>query len=138
MKDYTKVRCIEHNKPAEQCEHGGHYGIYEAFTMEHIKNIFPEGKANSLNWFVASTSGVHGTSTDLKEIEKTIKTPIDQRIEDDENYYPTELTFLIIMPRMVTVTYGNVEIQTQEEIDYLRGLIKSSVKEIAKTQANNI
>ena len=130
------VMCIEHKRRAKECDHGAHYTIYGFSSIDDLKRIFPEGKANDLNWFVASTSGVHGTYSTLDEIEKSIHTPVSEQKEDE--YYPTELTCLIIMPRLVCLTYGCIEITKQEEIDYLRTLISSSLQEIVKTQSGNI
>ncbi len=126
------VYCLEHKQHAELCDHGGHYHIYGFSSIDDIKRVFPEGKANKLNWFVASTSGVHGTYTTLDKIEKSLSLPID----DEERF--TELTCLIIMPRMVCVTYGCIEVKSQEEVDFLRKLITSSIEQIAKTQAQNV
>jgi len=138
MKEETTIKCIKHNRLAHLCDHGGHYTIYahdEDHAMEDIKRVFPTGKANDMNWFIASTSGVHGTYETLDDIEEQLKNP---NIEEyGEDYIPT-LTFQIIMPRMVCVSYGNVQVKNQDDVDYLRGLISSTVNAIADTQYHNI
>ena len=132
MKLKNTVRCIEHKCPAIECDHGAHYTIYGFSSIDDIKRVFPEGKANDLNWFVASTSGVHGTYTTLDEIEMSLDLPVGS----EERF--TELTCLIIMPRLVSLTYGCIEVTLKEEVVFLRKLIASSLDFISRTQSKNI
>ena len=91
--------------------------------LDELRERFPDGLADSLNWIVASTSGTHGTYATLDDIE---------RGESDT------LTVLIIMPRIVGMLYGNVQVESQDDIDFLRRLINSSMAKIFETQVGNL
>jgi len=91
---------------------GGHYSIYKAvYPMQLLKNVFPEGEANEMNFCLFSTSGVHGTY---------------QTIEDEEKEPGVGVTFLIVQPRLVTMHYGEVYPKSSEDFEYLKKLRKSS------------
>ncbi len=99
------------------CGDGGHYNItrlnQHADGMEALKALFPDGKANSMNFILFSTSGVHGTY---------------QTIEEEEIDPGTGITFVVVHPRLVALRYGNVEPQTPEDFAFLRSLRASSRK----------
>lgn len=107
----------------------GHYQVFHTIkTINDIKNVFPEGEVDELNWCVFSTSGVHGTYATLDEIE--------QEIADGEDTI-SDLTVLVIMPRMVKMLYGNIQVN-EEDIPYLRKLANSSIESINKSQKGNL
>jgi hypothetical protein len=116
---------------------GGHYNIYglksSASAMEFLKQYFPDGEANALNFVLFSTSGVHGTYTTLDEIEHSMKTyPNGYGDEEDtpDDYHYPEVTVLIVQPRIVGMTYGNVKINSMDDLRYLKKLRKSSWKAV--------
>ena len=73
------ITCIEcRNQPTTSlgsrvgyCHHT-HYAISKLESIEDIRNFFPEGKADGMNWFVASTSGIHGRKNGLT-VRKSLK-----------------------------------------------------------------
>jgi len=99
---------------------GAHYNIFcvndgtdraVPATIEGMKSVFPDGVANKYNVVLFSTSGVHGMYTTIEEVEQRL---------------PGEVTFLIIHPRTVTLRYGNVRVETKEDIEFLKKLRESS------------
>ena len=114
---------------------GGHYSI-NFVRPEHawglLKSLFPKGKADSMNWFLMSTSGVHGTYMDLSDL-KTMR----EEAEEEGIPRAPHLTWMVIAPRLVRITYGNVPVETDEQAEWLRGLVSSSLKEIVASQDGN-
>lgn len=88
--------------------------------MEVLRKIFPKGEANSMNICLFSTSGVHGTYTTIEEVE----------IDSEE--HGNEVTFLIIKPRAIQMLYGNVIVESQDDINYLKALRESSKRAMAE------
>lgn len=101
-----------------------HTGRYEA-TLDDLREIFPDGIADDMNVCLFSTSGVHGSYATIEDVEKHLLDP-------DNEELPDWLTFLIIHPRTVTLRYGNVQPKTQEDINYLKLLRKTSHEALSK------
>jgi hypothetical protein len=93
-----------------------HYNIYNEVTMEDIRQIFPEGRANKLNLILFSTSGIHGSYTTIEDVEK------DRGLG---------LTVLIFQPRRVCMIYGVLYDLSDSDIEYLKRLRESNTVEIA-------
>lgn len=89
-------------------------------AWEVLKRIFPEATADTLNFVLFSTSGVHGSYITIEDIES------------DEDFSESDLTYLVIHPRMVSTVYGNLPIRTPEDFEYLKNLRKSSHEAIQK------
>ena len=85
-------------------------------AMEALRELFPEGEANDLNFVLFSTSGVHGTYCTIEACEAG-----DTK----------DVTFLVIQPRIVALRYGNVEPKTPEDFAFLKKLRASSMKAVA-------
>lgn len=117
-------------------QEGMHYNIYSGkrakkddhCTMDGLRNLFPEGEANELNFCLFSTSGVHGSYCTIEEVEKTLKNIPNE----DDDYFPEMITFLVVHPRVVCMRYGNVKPETQDDIDFLKKLRQSSWDAIKK------
>jgi len=112
---------------------GGHYNIFGTLgpelAMEMLRQYFPDGSANGLNFVLFSTSGVHGMYTTIEEVEADIRKhgPVPpEEPEDSDVYHPREVTFLLVQPRIVGMTYGNVACRTLEDVAYLKRLRESS------------
>ncbi len=90
-----------------------------------LREMFPEGKADRLNLVLFSTSGVHGTYNTIEEAEATIN---GTAAEDDRC---TEVTFLIVHPRLVALRYSVCNPQNADDIDYLKRLRASSHEQLA-------
>lgn len=94
-----------------------HYSIIKVDfvdSMNKLKEIFPDGEADEMNFVLFSTSGIHGTSMTIEECEEE----------------KTDVTFLIVHPRTVTLQYGNVKPEADEDWEFLKKL-RSSSSEIA-------
>lgn len=85
--------------------------------MGVLREIFPNGEANYLNFVLFSTSGVHGTYNTIEEAEARVNGDMEAC---------RKVTFLIIHPRLVTLRYGICEPETQDDIDFLKKLRASS------------
>ena len=91
--------------------------IETADAMDTLRQWFPEGRANNLNFVIFSTSGVHGTH---------------HTIEDSEaSWYAVPVTFLLICPRTVKTYWGNCLPQTPDDFDFLKRLRASSREVLA-------
>lgn len=102
---------------------GGHYNTFSvkaADAMEALREFFPDGQADEMNFVLFSTSGVHGMYTTIEEVEAAIDLPGDHDDRVDE------VTFLIVQPRIVTLRYGNCLPRTPEDFAFLKKLRESS------------
>jgi hypothetical protein len=100
------------------------HGTGKILGMKLLRDIFPEAKADYMNFCLFSTSGVHGSYQTIEEAEEHIKAPTDETCN--------RVTFLIVHPRMVCLKYGNCEPETLEDIQFLKALRASSHEEIAQ------
>ena len=104
--------------------HYNHYSVIKKMAITLLRRIFPEGKANELNFVLFSTSGVHGTYNTIEDAEKVLMTaPVDL---DEDDLCLSEVTFVIIQPRLCTIHYGNCEPKNNEDIKFLKSLRQSS------------
>lgn len=124
------IKCLEHKDFPCKCSH---YSVWKLETLDDVKLIFPDGKANKINWLYASTSGVHGSYRTLDELEKEW----DEVDEESKEPY-RDITVQILMPRMVRVIYGEITLEKKEDIAWLRSLIKSSLDAMAESQKGNL
>ena len=106
-----------------------HYSVMSLLTphsgMEALRGMFPEGRADEMNFVLFSTSGVHGTYNTIEESEYYLNG------KDDEEGFG-EVTFTVVHPRLVALRYGVCNPKNQEDIDYLKKLRGSSHKIISK------
>lgn len=101
---------------------GAHYSIWEIKDgMNSIREIFPDGKADEMNFVLFSTSGVHGSYTLLEDLN------FDESSDDYDPY----ITVLIVQPRLVCLRYGQFAI-SPEDIEWLKGLRQSSLAAVSK------
>lgn len=105
--------------------------------IESIKEIFPDGEADEMNFCLFSTSGVHGSYVTIEDVEKSVRQfGFDPPGEGDSGYDEEALnphvTFLIISPRIVRMHYGNVRVTSFADLAYLKKLRASSHKAIKK------
>ena len=104
-----------------------HYSVMrkqsEIEGMDALRGMFPDAKADELNFILFSTSGVHGTYNAIEEAEKFLKG------EDPEGY--SEVTFVIVHPRLVAMRYGVCNPANQDDINYLKQLRASSHEAVA-------
>jgi hypothetical protein len=83
--------------------------------MAALRQLFPEGKADDLNFVLFSTSGVHGTYC---------------TIEDCEAGEASDVTFVVVQPRIVCIRYGNCHPASADDFAFLKQLRESS-REVA-------
>lgn len=105
---------------------GAHYNIYRckaADGMAALREMFPTGMGNELNFVLFSTSGVHGHYGTIEGAEATVAR--GNKDEDGEDSTP-DVTFLLVHPRIVCLRYGNCEPSTAEDFAFLKQLRASS------------
>lgn len=78
--------------------------------MAALRQLFPDGIADDLNFVLFSTSGVHGTYCTIEDAESE----------------ECDVTFLVVQPRLVGLRYGNCDPKTPEDFQFLRKLRESS------------
>jgi hypothetical protein len=114
---------------------GGHYNIYATKSpdaaLAMLKHWFPDGECNEMNLVFFSTSGVHGSYTTIGEVAAGLASHPDFDESEDEDwpddYHGDEVTFLLVQPRIVSMTYGNLRV-SPEDVDWLYKLRASSWK----------
>lgn len=95
-----------------------HYTNFSAkhSTIEYLKKRFKDGP-DELNFVLFSTSGVHGTYNTIEDFENDVEC--------------NHLTFLIVMPRVVSMVYGELNDLEKEDIPFLKKLREDSMKVIS-------
>jgi hypothetical protein len=102
---------------------GGHYNIFAAAddrAMEFLRWLFPDARANEFNLVLFSTSGVHGTYMTIEEAHDEW---LEHKEHDEE---AVEVTFLLVQPRIVSMTCGNCRPTSPEDFEFLKHLRQSS------------
>ena len=95
-----------------------------------LREWFPEpDSVDEMNFVLFSTSGVHGGYTTIEEIEQGLakygKSPSFMDDDWPDDYNGNSLTFLVVQPRIVGMTFGNM-IVTLEDIPYLKAIRQAS------------
>lgn len=106
------------NKERQECSD---YSVMrlDGDGMLALRALFPTADADSLNFVLFSTSGVHGTYQTIESLENFI-------CGNDPDGFG-ELTFLIIHPRLVSMRYGVCKPKNMDDISYLKKLRNSSI-----------
>jgi hypothetical protein len=94
-----------------------------------LRGVFPEAKANDLNFVLFSTSGVHGSYNTIEEAEQHLLKPTEDTF--------AEITFVVVQPRLVVLQYGTLEPANQDDIGFLKRLRASSWEAVTKIGAPN-
>lgn len=103
--------------------------------MQEIRELFPNGIADELNWLFVGTSGVHGSYNKIDDVEYIL------RGEDpEEEPLPNGralITVLIVHPRRCVLRWGEVQVN-MEDLNYLRKLVRSTIENIQFSQGGNV
>lgn len=97
----------------------GYWTISLATTAQDFIDMFPNG-VDYLNWLLLSTSGIHGSYQTL----------------DDWTPESPKITMLAICPRILRMTFGDVEV-SEKQIPILRRLVSETLEAIATSQKGN-
>lgn len=103
-----------------------YYSVWQLDNMAELRGFFTDETDYEMNWLFVGTSGVHGSYSKLAEWEESQGTeePLDR------------ITVLVVMPRIVRVLYGDIEI-TQEDVTWMRGVVDKTLTAINETQYAN-
>jgi len=123
------------SKPKE----GAHYNIYGADddrAIEFLRHIFPAAVANEMNFVLFSTSGIHGSGCTIEDAERTLERVqrgekpddelTDEEWEAERDSYTVSVTFLLVQPRIVSMTCGNCHPKSMDDIEFMKRLRQSS------------
>lgn len=101
---------------------GGHYNVFSVRAgraLDFLKKWFPTGdEPNDMNLVFFSTSGVHGSYATIEQVEENLRSSEEELLR--------EVTFLVVQPRIVSMTYGNVTVSSDEDVAYLKRLRAAS------------
>lgn len=106
---------------------GGHYSkpvpAVACRGIEALREMFPTGEADELNFVLFSTSGVHGTYRTIEEEEAALPD-----CGSDQCAYEHRLgvTYIIVQPRLVAMRYGNCRPESPDDLEFLKKLRASS------------
>ena len=111
------------------------YEVVEVRSMQEIREFFPNGIADERNWLFLSTDGIHGSKNSIEDCEYILR-------GEDKNQHPlpngkTLITVLIVQPKFCILRWGEVQVN-MEDLNYLRKLVRSSLKHINISQGGNI
>lgn len=109
-----------------------HYEILKVISqtkdgMGFLRDLFPEGKADWMNFCLFSTSGIHGSYTTIEEEQ------LSENMEKQGSMGVSlrqGITFVVVQPRIVSMKYGIVKPETEEDFEFLKKLRESS-REVA-------
>ena len=93
-------------------------------SMRLLRSIFPEGMADSMNFVLFSTSGIHGSYSTIEDAETSMAAG-----EEEDSIH---VTFLIVRPRVVALQFGNCLPRTAEDFAFLKALRQSSWDAVTK------
>ena len=108
-----------------------HYKVIPLESFEQVREHFSPTTDYTLNWLILSTSGVHGTYTTLDEIEDC------DGLDEYGDTCPTDVTVLIVCPRLVVMKYGHFEV-TEDDIRWLRDQVAKTLDGITRSQYGNL
>ncbi len=103
--------------------------VQQGDGMNELREMFKDGEADDLNFCLFSTSGIHGSYNTLESVERCV---MPQQDANAEEYGQTQLTFLIVQPRLVVLRYGNCEPMTTDDFSFLRKLRASTFRVFAE------
>jgi len=109
-----------------------HYSMFVLESMDDVRSCFPGGKADSLNWMFCSTSGVHGSYNTLERAER------QWDIEEEGRHPARHITCVVLQPRIVCVRYGTIMMESKDDIEFIRGIVKSTLEEVHLAQEGNL
>lgn len=82
--------------------------------METLRRMFPDSKADDLNFCLFSTSGTHGSYLTIEDVAESIN-----------GGEPERLTVLVVQPRAVRMLYGEIDVSL-DDVPFLLALRESS------------
>lgn len=111
------------------------YEVIEIRTIQEVKELFPNGIANAGNWLLLSTGGIHGSFSTIEDAEYILRgeDPRKQPLPNGR----TLITVLVLQPGQCVMRWGEIQVN-MDDLDYLRKLVRSSLKFIDMSQSGNV
>jgi hypothetical protein len=139
MSDAFTLEVVVPRHEPRACEHYSVNAI-RGDGMPYLRTIKPD----DLNYVFLSTSGVHGSYTNLDEIEMLFDPAREKQAReyffvDAGDPLPTEheITFCVLQPRKVTTIYGNALVRSLDDVAFLRRLTELTIAGVAELQKGN-
>lgn len=96
-----------------------HYSILRHMdAMTALRELFPKGEADEMNFVLFSTSGIHGSYLKIEDAERDLGN--------------VTITFLVIQPRLVCMRYGLATPKTHDDIQFLKRIRESSKQAVGR------
>lgn len=114
-----------------------HYNVEEIKSMREVREIFnqcPNKTADRNNWLFIGTGGFHGSKESLDDLEEII---LGARKHKPLPGGKWGVTILILQTLTCRLRYGHIDVDL-DEIDYLRGLCRATLKEIYESQSGSV
>jgi len=112
---YEVIWLQEHARRAQLTPRQVVFGTFGDLTTDY-----------KLNWLFIGTSGVHGNSCTLDEIEESLTETAEETV-----------TVLIVLPRACVMYYGNIQV-FQGDIPKLREFVSKTLESVRKSQEGNL
>ena len=111
------------------------YDVIELRSMREVKEIFPENKADHLNWLFIGTQGAHGTYASLDDIEAILRGKDEDSKALSNGKYP--ITILVVHPRLCILKYGEISVGLKD-IEWLRNIVGTTINAVIESQAGSV
>jgi len=111
------------------------YEVIELRSIQEVYSLFPNGVADRLNWLFLSTGGPHGSFDNIEDAEYILRgeDPKTQPLPNGR----TLITVLVLQPSRCTLYWGEIQVNL-EDLNYLRKLVRSTLKFIELSQGGNL
>ena len=131
---------VDGARTSVQNKEGAHYNTYatrdQDSALAFLRECFPNAKSiNAMNFVLFSTSGIHGSYKTIEEVDADIIEYGDVEREDDDDRPSRYVTYLLVQPRIVSMTYGNCACRTLADVKFLKQLRRWSWKAVEKIGA---
>lgn len=135
----TKTAIYERRSGYETGAHYSTFSFTSANGMACLRELFPDGVADEMNFVLFSTSGVHGSYSTIEAIQASLRKygedPAFLSDESDlavpDDYRSPNVTVVIVQPRICCFRYGNARV-APEDIDYLKNLRATSWSAVSR------
>lgn len=106
----------------------------EISTMKEVRKSFESGYDRDLNWLFVGVSPLYGSRLNLDQIEEILADESEYSDSVNGRYFAT---VLIIHPRVPVVKYGDIQVSL-EDVEWLRGIVRTTLEAINESQERNV
>lgn len=103
------------------------YQIKPLQSIEQVREVFKLDSPDAFTWLFVGTGGVHGSHDSLDAAMLALNSGRKPRV-----------TVLVVHAKEVCTRYGSIEIETADDVDFLRHCVGFSLSRIEDTQARHL